>query len=134
MEDRLHVHRIRAKQWPNDRQYFIQLGTHGLRNRTDIGVDRALPLTGSLDPGARVEDRTKSQDRDDSGYERKVPSSAAGLDNSFSRTPSFSTEYSFMTKYRKFLSFFTTLDRSNIFFFYLQILIIYIEIWQMWIQ
>jgi hypothetical protein len=30
MEDRLHVHRIRAKQWPNDRQYLIQLGTHGL--------------------------------------------------------------------------------------------------------
>ncbi len=30
MEDRLHVHRIRAKQWPNDRQYMIQLGTLGL--------------------------------------------------------------------------------------------------------
>jgi hypothetical protein len=27
MEDRLHIHRIWAKQWPNDRQYLIQLGT-----------------------------------------------------------------------------------------------------------
>ncbi len=31
---------------------------------------------------------------------------------------SFSSEYSFMTKYRKFLSICTTLDRSNIFFFF----------------
>ncbi len=38
--------------------------------------------------------------------------------NTFSLRPfySFSSEYSFMTKYRKFLSFFTTLDRSKIHF------------------
>ncbi len=30
MEDRLHVYKIRAKQWPNNRQYLIQLGTHWL--------------------------------------------------------------------------------------------------------
>jgi hypothetical protein len=30
MEDRLHVHRIWAKQWPNDLQYLIQLGTQRL--------------------------------------------------------------------------------------------------------
>jgi hypothetical protein len=39
----------------------------------------------------------------------------------------FSSKYSFMTKYRKFLSLFTTLNRSNISFSSLQILIIYIE-------
>jgi hypothetical protein len=38
MEGRLHVHWIWAKQWPNDRQYLIQLGTHGSQNRTEIGL------------------------------------------------------------------------------------------------
>jgi hypothetical protein len=59
MEDCLHVHRIRAKQWPNDRKYLIQLGIRmGSRNRTEIGVDRALTLTGTTDPRAGVEVRT----------------------------------------------------------------------------
>ncbi len=29
MEDRLHVHWTRAKQWPNNRQYLIPFGMHG---------------------------------------------------------------------------------------------------------
>ncbi len=29
MEDRLHIHQTWAKQWLNDRQYLIPLGTHG---------------------------------------------------------------------------------------------------------
>ncbi len=58
MEDRLHVHRIRAKQWPNDRQYLIRTVHADTQNRTEIGVDRALMLTGTTDPGAGVEDRT----------------------------------------------------------------------------
>jgi hypothetical protein len=28
MEDRLHFNQTRAKQWLNDHQYFILLGTH----------------------------------------------------------------------------------------------------------
>jgi hypothetical protein len=48
MEDRLHVHRIRAKQWPSDRQYLIQMVHADTQNRTEIGVDRALKLTGTL--------------------------------------------------------------------------------------
>ncbi len=52
MEDRLHVHRIRAKQWPSDRQYLIQMVHVDTRNRTEIGVDKALTLTGTLNPGA----------------------------------------------------------------------------------
>jgi hypothetical protein len=58
MEDRLHVHRIRAKQWPSDRQYLIRMVHADIRNRTEIGVDRALTLTGTLNPGAGVEVRT----------------------------------------------------------------------------
>jgi hypothetical protein len=41
MEDRLHVHRIRAKQWPNEHQYLIQMVRMDAQNRTELGVDRA---------------------------------------------------------------------------------------------
>ncbi len=41
MEDRLHVPQIRAKEWPNNRQYLIQTVHADTQNRTKIGVDRA---------------------------------------------------------------------------------------------
>jgi hypothetical protein len=57
MEDRLHIHRIQAKQWPNDRQYLIQLGTHGLpkydrdRGWQSVNVNRYLwPRGGGWSP------------------------------------------------------------------------------------
>ncbi len=50
MEDRLHVHQIRAKQWPSDCQYLIRTVHADAQNRTEIGVDRALTLTGTLNP------------------------------------------------------------------------------------
>ncbi len=50
MEDRLHFHRIRAKQWPSDRQYLIWTVHADTQNRTEIGVDRSLALTGTLNP------------------------------------------------------------------------------------
>ncbi len=60
MEDRLHIHRIRAKQWPSDRQYLIRTVHADTQNMTEIGVDKALTLTGTLSPGAGVEVRTNS--------------------------------------------------------------------------
>jgi hypothetical protein len=60
MEDRLHVHQIRVKQWPNDRQYLIQTVHTDFQNRTEIGVDRAYTLTGTFNPGAGGEVQTNS--------------------------------------------------------------------------
>ncbi len=57
MEDCLHVLQMQAKQWPNDRQYLIRTVHVDNQNRTEIGVDRALTLTGTPDPGAGVEIR-----------------------------------------------------------------------------
>ncbi len=64
MEDRLHVHQIRAKQWPSGRQYLIRTVHTDIQNRTDIGVDRALTLTGTLNPRAGIEVRAITKDRE----------------------------------------------------------------------
>jgi hypothetical protein len=81
----------------------------GSQNRTEIGVDRALTLTGTLDPGRGSKSVSISQDREDSGCEWKFPSSAAGRARQLFLTYTlicfctpFSSEYSFMTKYRRF--------------------------------
>jgi hypothetical protein len=60
MEDRLQANQIWAKQWPSDRQYLIWTVHADTQNRTEIGVDRALTLTGILNPGAGVKVRTIS--------------------------------------------------------------------------
>ncbi len=64
MEDRLHVHQIWAKQWPSDRQYLIQTVHADTQIRTEIGVDRALTLAGTLNPGAGVEVCAITKDRE----------------------------------------------------------------------
>ncbi len=113
-----------GEQWPNDRQYLIQLGTLGPRNRTEIGVDRALSLTGTTNPGAGVEVRTDFLRQRKIAGTMEIPQlrglaskTTLYLVHPCSFLYPFSSKYSFMTKYRKnsFLQF-------------------YIEIWQIFLK
>jgi hypothetical protein len=63
----------------------------GSQNRTEIGVDRALMLTGTTDPGAGLEVQTNFlKTEKDSGYDGNSPAPRPGeRDNPFSCTPSF---------------------------------------------
>jgi hypothetical protein len=107
MEDHLHVHRIRAKQWLNNRQYLIQTVHADTRNRTEIGVDRALTWTGTPDPGVEVRTnflrqrgwRVRTENPQLRGRASETTLSHVHSHSSFYP---FSSEYSFMTKYRKF--------------------------------
>jgi hypothetical protein len=50
MEDRLHVHQIRAKQWPNDRQYLIQTVHADTQNRREIRGWQSIDVNRHLQP------------------------------------------------------------------------------------
>ncbi len=54
MEDRLHFHWIRTKQWPNDRQYSIQTVQVDTQNRTEIGGWQSVDFNRYVRPQGRV--------------------------------------------------------------------------------
>ncbi len=98
----------------------------GSRNRTEIGVDRALTLTSATDPGAGVEVRTNFLRQRKIAGTMEIPQLCGQASETtlshvhpHSFLYPFSSEYSFMTKYRK---------KSSFFFFFLQI---YIKIWHL---